>query len=505
MSPVIKAEVKLKKRSKLFRRYFKYMIAIVLCCTFLVGTFVALFSTQFWLDSCVTNLLDHTGVLAARIEAFFLDNPDYDANSISEMRLAICSELTTISQHDNLDIYLVNNDGTVLWCKDMLSDDLTEFRNDTCVVHSQIVYPQSFIDTLALSKNVSDRGTLSGVYEQLTFFAASGIYVDGKMVGFVAAAQPVSVGVKEFLSRYSSVLLISLALSLVISFVFSYAMTFTITNPITEMSEAMKNYARGNFEQRMTVSGNDEISELAESFNSMADVLAVNENTRRSFVANVSHELRTPMTSIGGYVKGILDGAITPENERKYLRIVADEIKRLSGIITSMLNMSKIEAGELEIQAIDFRVLDPILNTLTLFEQKLEDKNIEITGLDEIENFNMNADKDMLTQVLYNLIENAVKYTPQDGEINFFAENKNGITTVKIRNYGAHLSQEQCSRIFERFYKVDKSRSLDVKSVGLGLNICKSIIEMHGGKIGCKSDNQSFTEFYFSIPTRQSK
>lgn len=501
MSRHIKARVSIRKRGKLFRRYFKYMLALVICCTVFVGGFVALFTSNYWLDSCVNNLQDHTGVIAARTEAFFLNSPDSDA--ITDMRLALCSELTTTSEHDNADVYLVNADGTVLLCRHMLSSDLTHFRLDTCPEHSKIRYPKAFLDNLALKKTISDRGTLAGVYDSLTFFAASGIYVNGKMVGFVAAAQPVSVGIKEFIGNYAKILVTAVGLLLVVSFIFSYILAYTITNPVTEMSETMKIYSKGNFEQRIEAKGDDEMADLAEAFNSMADALAANETARRSFVANVSHELRTPMTTIGGFVDGMLDGTITYEMQPKYLKIVSDEVKRLTRLISSMLNMSKIEAGELKLKAVDFNMCELIFTTLLSFEKKLSDRKIDVQGLDKFGSFTVNADMDMINQVIYNLIENAVKYTPEGQVISVSAEDVDGKTTVRIRNYGVGLSQEQCNMIFERFYKVDKSRSLDVKSVGLGLYICKNVVELHGGKIGCRSDGRSFTEFYFTIPTRQ--
>ena len=235
----------------------------------------------------------------------------------------------------------------------------------------------------------------------------------------------------------------------------------------------------------------------------MATSLATQESSRRSFVANVSHELKTPMTTIGGFIDGILDGTIPPEKEKHYLEIVSGETKRLSRLVTAMLNMSKIEAGELRLQPKAFDLSQEIFNTMLNFEQLIEKKHIDIQGLDTLQPNVIYADRDMLHQVIYNLVDNAVKFT-ENGVISVSMSRTAENTTVAIRNTGTSgISSEELSRVFERFYKVDKSRSYDTKGAGLGLYICKTIIEMHGGTIGARSDGNDYVEFSFTIPNEQ--
>jgi signal transduction histidine kinase len=238
----------------------------------------------------------------------------------------------------------------------------------------------------------------------------------------------------------------------------------------------------------------------------MATALSVLESSRRSFVANVSHELKTPMTTIGGFIDGMLDGTIPPEKHDEYLSIVSGEVKRLSRLVTSMLNLSKIEAGELEIKPTNFDVVQKIVNCMLTLEQEIEKKNITINGFESLNATNVYADRDMLYQVVYNLVDNAVKFTNENGTITVFAgEDKSGKAFVSIENTGEGISSEETGRIFERFYKVDKSRSYDVKSAGLGLYLCKTIIEMHGGTIFAESEKDKFTRFTFTLPKGNGK
>ena len=169
-------------------------------------------------------------------------------------------------------------------------------------------------------------------------------------------------------------------------------------------------------------------------------------------------------------------------------------------MVVSMLNLSKIEAGEIELSPIIYDVSSQVFETLLSFEKTINEKHIEIEGFEEIGSVLMRADKDLIQQVIYNLIDNAVKFTPEKGTITVFAENNGEVTKVSIRNSGPGISEEEIARIFERFYKVDKSRSYDTKGVGLGLYIVKTIINMHDGEISASSKQGEYTEFAFEIP-----
>ena len=266
------------------------------------------------------------------------------------------------------------------------------------------------------------------------------------------------------------------------------------------MSAAAKQFAIGDFSYRVKVEGSDELADLGIAFNDMADALDKLESSRSSFVANVSHELKTPMTSIAGFIDGILDGTIPKEKEKYYLGIVSGEIRRLSRLVVAMLNMSKIESGDLEMKPNNYDISDQIIHILLTFEQKIEKKNIEIIGLDDLKPQYIVADPDMIYQVIYNLFDNAVKFTNENGFIKVTLEDQGDKIQISIKNSGTGIKPEELSRVFERFYKVDKSRSLDAKGAGLGLYIVKTMVEMHSGRIYAKSEDENSAEFVFTLP-----
>ncbi|MGN1169623.1 MAG: ATP-binding protein, partial [Acutalibacteraceae bacterium] len=355
----------------------------------------------------------------------------------------------------------------------------------------------------AAQNNYSEITTLDGVFPLNKLVVATPILSGTKVIGVVFATKAVVSTWSSYVSQIAKIMLFSAAIALVVSAIIIYGMVYKITKPLRQMSHATKMYAQGDFSYKVNVKGDDEMADLARAFNNMASSLSVLESSRRSFVANVSHELKTPMTTIGGFIDGILDGTIDSSQEKHYLTIVSDEIKRLSRLVTGMLNMSKLEAGEMRINSKDFDISQSIFRTLLNFEKKINSKSIEIIGLDKMQSITVNADEDMLMQVIYNLVDNAIKFTPDGGYISINAFQDGDKVFVDIKNSGDGVSPEELDKIFERFYKIDKSRSYDVRGAGLGLYIVKSIITLHGGEIKATSEQGSYTEFSFWIPLKQ--
>ena len=206
------------------------------------------------------------------------------------------------------------------------------------------------------------------------------------------------------------------------------------------------------------------------------------------------------MTSIGGFVDGILDGTI-PENRRRYyLQIVSDEVKRLARLVRSMLNIAKYETGEIAMNTENFDIVPLAIKTVLLFEKRIEDKNVEVIGLDA-GRFYVNADIDLIQQVIYNLVENAVKFVNNGGYIKFSFSTEKNKTLVSIRNSGEGLTSDELPQVFDRFYKTDESRGKDKTGVGLGLSIVRSIVKLHDGTITVKSALNEYVEFIFSLNT----
>lgn len=263
---------------------------------------------------------------------------------------------------------------------------------------------------------------------------------------------------------------------MIASFVVIYFITEKIVAPIKQMTYATRNFAKGKFDVKTPVVGEDEIAELATAFNSMADALANYEYTRSSFLANVSHDLRTPMTSIAGFIDGILEGAIPPEKQPHYLEIIGQEIKRLSRLVNSLLDISRMEAGNRKFEKKPFDVCEMARIILLSFESKIEDKYLDVEFDAEEDRLMVFSDQDAINQVLYNLCDNAVKFSPKGGKFRIKIRETPNKAMIQVYNEGEGIPNEDLPYVFDRFYKSDRSRGLDKTGVGLGLYICKTIM-----------------------------
>ncbi len=281
----------------------------------------------------------------------------------------------------------------------------------------------------------------------------------------------------------------------------AYFITNRIVHPLKKMTSAAKKFAKGDFSVRVEViKANDEVAELAKAFNNMADSLESLERMRNSFLANISHDLRTPMTTIAGFIDGINSGAIPPEKHEYYLGIISSEVHRLSRLVSQLLDVSRLESGERKFNYTDFDIAEVARIILISFEQKIEDKRLDVEFDAEYDGMYAHADKDAIYQVLYNLCHNAIKFAVEEGK---FRIKISRITDTKLKvsvfNQGQSLSDEDAKLVFDRFYKSDKSRGLDKTGVGLGLYICKTIIDAHSETIGVESIEGEGCEFWFTV------
>lgn len=298
--------------------------------------------------------------------------------------------------------------------------------------------------------------------------------------------------------RIISIILMAQVIAWMVAFVVSFLMTRHITKPIKKMRNAAKSIASGNFNERIPITTSDEIGELAKTFNSMTQSLSELEDMRTSFLSDVSHELRTPMTIITGFVEGILDGTIPESEHRKYLDIVSSESKRLSRLVHDLLEATRLDQGKVKMEKTVFDINRLTTETMLSYEQSLTEKNINV-NLNFEEDCMVFADKDSIKRVMLNLIDNAIKFTPHDGDISIKTEHSDKKIKVSVQNSGEGISKEDLRHIWERFYKSDKSRGMDKKGVGLGLHIVKTVISQHGGEIYAESKEGEFARFTFIL------
>lgn len=261
-----------------------------------------------------------------------------------------------------------------------------------------------------------------------------------------------------------------------------FFLTRHMTRPLTIMAQAAGNMAKGDFNARAPEEGTQEIRELARSFNQMADQLASLEQSRRDFVANVSHELRSPITSIQGFAQGMLDGTIAPEEHEKYLQVVVDETHRLSKLIAGLLNLSRMENEETSLAYSDFDVNETARRVIISRINPIDEKQLEVNADFEIDPCFVHADADQIEQVIINLLDNAIKFTPQGGTITLTTRENGQQVLLQVKDNGEGVLPDDVPHIFDRFYKADKAHTVG-KGTGLGLAICRRIMEKHGQTI----------------------
>lgn len=293
--------------------------------------------------------------------------------------------------------------------------------------------------------------------------------------------------------------MISGGAAIFLAIILIYVFTLRFTKPLKQINNAAKIIAGGDFSKKLKVASDDEIGQLAVSFNQMADDLQRLEEMRRGFIANVSHELRTPMTSIRGFIEGILDGTIPPEKERSYLAIVRDETNRLNRLVNDLLDLAKMESGEMTLNIRPFDINELVRLCVIKQETIITSKNLEIEANFEVEDLLVEADRDSIERVIINLLHNAVKFSNENGKIFVeTAKNKDKVY-VSIKDSGIGIDENDKKRIWDRFYKSDKSRGVDKTGTGLGLAIVKNIISEHKQDIWVESEIGSGTKFTFTL------
>lgn len=263
-------------------------------------------------------------------------------------------------------------------------------------------------------------------------------------------------------------------------------------------------YARGDFSEKLVSEFDGKAKEIADYINAIAADVESGEETSKTFIQNVSHELRTPITTVGGFVDGILDGTVPKSRQNEYLVLVSKEIRRLKILISSMLNMTRYESGTLTPNFKETNLTELVIQTVLMFEKRIESKQLEIEGLD-CGKLTAVVDADLMQQVIYNLVDNAVKFVNEGGTISFRFEKTAEWFEVAIKNTGEGLNNSEIQQVFDRFYKTDSTRGKDTTGLGLGLSISRKIVHLHDGHIVVKSVCGEYTEFTVQLPLSGAK
>ena len=320
---------------------------------------------------------------------------------------------------------------------------------------------------------------------------------DEKVTGAVfiqTGAQQIESGLSEILGRIALLAAVVTVLAGIAVFVFVRRRM----KPLKKLETAAATIAEGDFSVQVDEKkGDPELRELSGAFNTMTRKLRGVETGRREFVANVSHELRSPITSIRGFAEGMADGVIPEAEQPKYLRLVADESKRLSGLIDDLLALSRLEREDAKPDLADFDVNEMLRRAVIRRMNDLEEKKIDVSCEFEADSCMVRADSDRIEQVVINLLDNAIKFTPEGGRISLESAVKDGIAEITVRDSGCGIAPEDREKIFARFFTADRAHTAG-KGTGLGLSICRRIMEMHGQGIRLL-DTEEGAAFRFTL------
>ncbi|MBQ8898996.1 MAG: HAMP domain-containing histidine kinase [Clostridia bacterium] len=425
---------------------------------------------------------------------------EYDCLSVSYMALTWLTEsyrldttalgdvLTAQSELKNTQTMIVDTDGNVLLSV-----------NPGGVEKNCGVLPEEITRKLADGQQLKDIGTLGGWFENKLLSFGMPVYDSAGNIRAAVIISALPDNIPMLFSSFAKTVIYITVFVLMLSFTMVYFISQRLTEPLKSMATAAKKMARGDYSARVKVRGNNEIADLAVAFNHMAESMEELEKIRSEFVANVSHELKTPMTSIAGFVDGILDGTIPKDRQDHYLSIVSEEVHRLSRLVTKLLLATRMQSGAKDLNLGPVDICSIISSVLVGAEQAIEDRELEVQVDYAEDRVFVLGDRDGLTQVVSNLIDNAIKYNRDGGHLAVTVERFEEKVFVTVFNTGEGIRQEDIPYVFDRFYKADRSRGLDKKSTGLGLYLVKSILKNLHQQIAAESSYGNWVRFTFTL------
>ena len=467
-----------------FSRNFTTAAAILLLALVILGASFQLQVNDYMEDSTVSGLRQDAGVISNLAAAYSLDG------SLSSREFLL--NLDIASQVTDADVIICDSNGYIILCSDALSG----------CEHQGLQLNADYLRKVIENGGDTAKGVIKGLYADQRYVAAAPIASGSSVSGIVLVSTPTA-ATTQIMNRISNIFLTAAVFVVMIAVLAVSAFARRETRPLRDMAKVATAFGHGNLEARVKIEEDcsEEMEELALAFNNMAVSLQKSEYQRQEFVANVSHELKTPMTTISGYVDGILDGTIPEHRRNYYLQIVSDETKRLSRLVRSMLDMSQLqkEEGIPEEKKMHFDLEECLGTVLITFEKKINDKHLDVdVDMPEHPVYTF-ANRDYVTQVIYNLIDNAVKFCPEGKTLGIKIREGGNKAYISISNQGDTIPPEELPLVFDRFHKLDKSRSQNRDGWGLGLYIVKTIVCSHGENISVSSKDGK-TEFTFTMP-----
>ena len=466
----------------MYGRQFATMAGMILLSFLMLGASFATLSYQYTIQEKQDSMGRSANIIAAYTSNYINANGQY-----SWQDMGFQSQLSVLALATDTHVMVSTAQGTVVYATDGANELLElESRSIPTQIVSEVV-GGSFVGAT----------TLGGMYERPRYLVALPIQSGATLQGLVLVSCEAS-EISSMWQDISSLFLITATAVILIAAIISSVTSMRQSKPIKEIAAAARQFGHGELSVRVDVGHRrDEVGELAEAFNAMADSLSKSEQRRSEFIANVSHELKTPMTTIAGFADGILDGTIPPEKEKQYLQVISSETRRLSRLVRSMLDLSRLQSDERAAQQ-QFDICETMLRVLVSLESKINAKHLNVDAQLPDDPVQVWGDQDAITQVCYNLLDNAAKFSPENGPLRISITTKSSKAYISISNEGQTISPEELPLIFDRFHKTDHSRSADRDGVGLGLYIVKTILNSHKENITCTSEDGK-TTFTFTL------
>ncbi len=407
---------------------------------------------------------------------------NYFSNNLSLEEIR--TQLSALDTYLGADIWIVDTKGCII-------------LNTASSSYDSVVIDD--FDIMDFGNRYYQIGTFYDSFSEETLSVFSPITVNYKVRGYVLIHKPIS-NIVSSANSLTSISYQTFALIFLAALVVLALFTYVVYIPIRKITRVADEYATGNFDAKIDVHSNDELGYLAASLNYMANELNTLEEDQKKFISNVSHDFRSPLTSIKGYVEAMIDGTIPVEMQEKYLNIILFETERLNKLTQSLLELNKFGTHGVMLDIADFDINQTIKTTALTFEGVCMQKKITFNLILSGEELFVTADYSKIQQVLYNLIDNAIKFSHNDSVIKIETTEKNEKVFVSVKDSGIGIPKDSIKKIWERFYKTDLSRGKDKKGTGLGLSIVKEIIQAHGENINVVSTEGVGTEFIFTLP-----
>ncbi len=468
-----------------FSRSFSTVATILLLSLTVLGASFQMLVEEYLTENTMEDLHQDASAIANLAAAYSIDGRLTSREFLLNLDIA--------SQVSDSDVVICDENGRVVLCSDAIAG----------CEHQGMKLNEDYLKKVLDNAGDTATGLIKGLYSDPRYIVSQPIRSEGGVTsGIVIVSEPTQ-DTNQILSKISNIFLTAAVFVVLISVLAVSLFARRESRPLKEMAKVANAFGHGNLEARVRTDEavSEEMEELSIAFNNMASSLQKSEYQRQEFVANVSHELKTPMTTISGYIDGILDGTIPESRREHYLRIVSDETKRLSRLVRSMLDISQLQTQEgiPEDRKIHFDLEDVLGQVLITFEKKIDDKQLDVdVDMPEHPVYTI-ANRDYITQVVYNLLDNAVKFCPQGGKLGLKIREGGSKAYISVSNEGDTIPPEELSLLFDRFHKTDKSRSQNRDGWGLGLYIVKTIVCSHGENIRVTSKD-GLTEFTFTMP-----